>query len=792
MPKSPSVKELEQKILELEQMSSDRTLKNEDLEIYKHIISSTPDGIAFLDKNYRYVVVNDAYERFSGLNKDEFTGVTISEYLGKEIFEQYVKPHFDRCLDGEIINYQEWFDYSTLGRRFMDITYYPFRDSTNTISGVISNTRDITDRKLVESEQQFTLSLLKVLHEENDRRGLARRVTELMQEWSGCEAVGIRLQKGEDFPYFETKGFPERFVEAEARLCAIDQNGQVIRDQEGTAVLDCMCGCVIRGFFDIGLPFFTELGSFWTNSTTDLLKSMRGSEQFLQLRGHCHAAGYESVALIPLQSGNKRIGLLQFNDRRKGRFDERSINMFERLASNLALGFLQCDTAVVLRDSEEKYKSLVNSIPGTAYQFKLTAGGEQSFLFISEGCFDLFGLHSHEILADQTCLFDRIPQPDADWVQQTIIQSAETLLHYDLEHRVIHADGGTIWIRAVSTPKRLANGDTVWDGIAIDITKRKEAEANLLRSYEDITIREQIAKLFLTATADDLFNYILDKLLSRFEVEYGYIGYIDESGDLVCPSMTREIWQECKIPDKSITFEQSCWAGIWGESLKEKRTIVRNDNIRTPEKHVTIDNALVVPLLVDCELVGQIALANKLTGFTLEDQRQLESFANFIAPVLKIYLQKDKVHKELRTSVEKLEQTNIALNVMIDKRGDERKELSRTIQGNFDRLVFPFHEIIKKSHSKEEILLFLDIIKQNTITSLISLDLPAPSDRLQFSPKEVQVAQLIKAGQSSKEIASSLNISLRSVFFHRNNIRKKLNIQKKKTNLSSYLANLDL
>jgi PAS domain S-box-containing protein len=792
MVKSPSYKELEQKIRELEHACLDRAQHIDDLAIYRDIISSTPDGIAFLDKNYRYVFVNDAYERFSGVNRDEFIGLSVSEYLGKEIFEQHIKTHFDRCLDGETINYQEWFEYSTLGRRFMDVTYYPFRDSTNTISGVIANTRDITDRKQSENEQQFTMSLLQALHEETDRRGLARRVTTLMQEWSDCEAVGIRLQDGEEFPYFETRGFPPKFVAVEDRLCAVDGEGQVVRDLNGKPVLECMCGTVIRGYDGLDLPFFTERGSFWTNSTSELLKAHKGTDLYNKLRGHCHAEGYESVALIPLQSGQQRIGLLQFNDRRKGRFDERTIRVFERLASSLALGFLQRVTAMVLRESEEKFKNLVNNQPGIVFQFKLAAGGEQRFTFVGEGCEELYGLESHKILADPNTMFDRIPQPDADAVQQAIAQSAQTLLQYDLEHRVRSTDGRMIWIRTISTPKRLANNDTVWDGITIDITKRKEVEANLLQSYEDIKIREQIAKLFLTSATEDLFNEMLDLLLARFQSDFGYIGYIDESGDLVCPSMTLEIWQECKIPEKSITFQQKCWSGIWGESLEKKRTILRNQDISTPEKHVKIDNALVVPLLVDGDLVGQIALANKLCGFSSTDQWQLESFADFIAPVLKIYLQKERVNRKLRTSVDKLEQTNIALNVMIDRRRDEKKELSRTIQGNFDRLVFPFHETIKKSNSKEEILLFLDIIKENTITSLLSLDLPASSDRLQLTPKEIQVAHLIKAGKSSKEIATSLRISLRSVFFHRNNIRKKLNIHKKKTNLRSFLASLDL
>jgi DNA-binding CsgD family transcriptional regulator len=256
--------------------------------------------------------------------------------------------------------------------------------------------------------------------------------------------------------------------------------------------------------------------------------------------------------------------------------------------------------------------------------------------------------------------------------------------------------------------------------------------------------------------------------------------------------MTRDIWTKCQIREKSTTFPRKCWGGIWGESLEKKITILRNKGLNLPKKHINIDNALVVPLLVDTELVGQIALANKDDGFTAMDQHQLESIAEFLAPILKIYLEKEEMDKELRSSVLKLKQTNIALNVMIDNRKDEKRDLSCTIQENFDKLVFPYHDTIKKSHSKEEILTILEIIKQNTRTCLLSLDTPGFPRHPKFSPKESQVAHFIKAGKTSKEIASILHISIRSVFFHRNNIRKKLNIDKTKTNLKTFLAHFNL
>jgi PAS domain S-box-containing protein len=142
---------------------TERKHAEEFLEKYKHIVSSTTDAIAFLDTQYRYIIVNESYEHFSGISREKFIGLTVAEYLGEDVFNQMIKPRFDRCLEGEVINYQEWFDYQHLGRRYMDITYSPYRGAGGRIGGVIANSRDITDRKLAQEEREkLQAQLIKV------------------------------------------------------------------------------------------------------------------------------------------------------------------------------------------------------------------------------------------------------------------------------------------------------------------------------------------------------------------------------------------------------------------------------------------------------------------------------------------------------------------------------------------------------------------------------------------------------------------------------------------------------
>jgi len=193
----------------------------------------------------------------------------------------------------------------------------------------------------VQTEQYQNLEgqVLELLHQAESKADLTKEVLFLIKAATGFEAVGIRLREGEDFPYYETIGFSKEFVKAERYLCARDQTGKIIRNSDGHPYLECMCGNVICGRINPSLPFFTEGGSFWTNSTTELIGSTNQEDRQGRTRNRCNSAGYESVALIPLRFANEIIGLLQLNDSRKNLFTSRVITFFEGVGASLAKVF---------------------------------------------------------------------------------------------------------------------------------------------------------------------------------------------------------------------------------------------------------------------------------------------------------------------------------------------------------------------------------------------------------------------------------------------------------------------
>jgi len=226
------------------------------------------------------------------------------------------------------------------------------------ITPTVDHSRDL------EQECRVIIELLRLINSEDDLYSLMQKVTLHLIDYTNCEAVGIRVRDGDDYPYFETHGFPRSFIEKENSLCNRDPNGQIQRDDTGNPVLECMCGNIICGRIDPEKPYFTRYGSFWTNSTSQLLASTSEEDRQTRTRNRCNGEGYESVALIPLRSGEQTLGLIQLNDKRTGMFSSKRIAFLEYVADAvsvvLALRWAEKNERHSRKGYEDSQKSLVN------------------------------------------------------------------------------------------------------------------------------------------------------------------------------------------------------------------------------------------------------------------------------------------------------------------------------------------------------------------------------------------------------------------------------------------------
>jgi PAS domain S-box-containing protein len=144
--------------------------------------------------------------------------------------------------------------------------------------------------------------------------------------------------------------------------------------------------------------------------------------------------------------------------------------------------------------------------------------------------------------------------------------------------------------------------------------------------------------------------------------------------------------------------------------------------------------------------------------------------------------------KELRLKTERLKELNTAMRVLLDKRNEDRLRSEENIRVNLVQLIEPYLERLVNSGLNNTQQQLLNVIRMNLL-EVTGSPMPELSAKYYiFSPTELQVANLIRNGKTTKDMARILSISPRTVESYRNSIRNKLGLKNKKVNLKTYLS----
>jgi len=177
------------------------------------------------------------------------------------------------------------------------------------------------------------------------------------------------------------------------------------------------------------------------------------------------------------------------------------------------------------------------------------------------------------------------------------------------------------------------------------VTERKRAEVTL-------AIQARVASIFGTLSNEEMFNEVLKVILEAMHSPFGVFGYIDDNGDWVVPTMTRQIWDMCQVPEKTIRYPPETWGdSSWPRALREKRTIHSNKpSTNIPDGHISIQRHISMPILFQGEAIGLFQVANKETDYTEADIRTLGELAGHVAPLLSARLRREQGQEALRES----------------------------------------------------------------------------------------------------------------------------------------------
>jgi DNA-binding CsgD family transcriptional regulator/PAS domain-containing protein len=146
-----------------------------------------------------------------------------------------------------------------------------------------------------------------------------------------------------------------------------------------------------------------------------------------------------------------------------------------------------------------------------------------------------------------------------------------------------------------------------------------------------------------------------------------------------------------------------------------------------------------------------------------------------------------KRESELKVKSDNLEEVNTALKVLLKQRESDKTELEEKILANVKEVLLPYVEKLKKTKLDEHQLANLDVIEKNLNNIISPFIRSLTTKHLNLTPREIQVATLVKEGKTTKEIAEFLHTSTAAIDFHRNNIRLKLGLKNEKANLRTHL-----
>jgi PAS domain S-box-containing protein len=398
------------------------------------------------------------------------------------------------------------------------------------------------------------------------------------------------------------------------------------------------------------------------------------------------------------------------------------------------------NTEEALRDSEERYRSMFDSVPLPIIVYYLDT---LSIIDINEAAIRYYGYTRNEFI--EMTIKDIVPREDIpDLLKHSLkpdpSQARELWRHKKKNGTIIHVEVTAHALQFANKKYSIA--------IIDDVTEAKKTAAEL-RFTQFAVDRAAVGIIWIKEDANIL--YANDETCRS-------LGY---SRRELLDMTIHDIYPECK---------KDSWEKVWYNIKRLGSTTI--------ETLYKSKDGIIFPV--------------ELTGNYMEYDGQ-----GYICAIVHDITERKKTEESLKRREEelqiesnRLEEANTALKVLLKHREDDKKEMEEKFLSNIKELVFPYVEKLKKGRLDSNQVAYLEIIEAN-MNDIVSPFLQRMSLKYSnFTQTEIQVANLIKVGKTTKEIAELMNVSKGTIDTHRNNIRSKLGLNRKKINLRAYLLSI--
>ncbi|HET57446.1 MAG TPA: PAS domain S-box protein [Deltaproteobacteria bacterium] len=405
-----------------------------------------------------------------------------------------------------------------------------------------------------------------------------------------------------------------------------------------------------------------------------------------------------------------------------------------------------------LRESEYKYRSILESIEEGYLEVDLAG----NYTFVNDAMCRMLGKNRDEIInASYKTNYTPETAEKAFRMFNRVYRTGTSEELFDDE--IIRKDGQTITRElSVSLMRDPAANPVGFRAVARDVTKRKKAEADLRESEEKYrTILESISEGYMEVDLAGKYTFVNNAACAMFNMSREELlgtSYRDYMAPETAQTMFQIFNTIYRTGERAELFDYEILGKNGTKQTRELAASLMRDSSGKPSGF---------------RIVVRDITSRKMTEEALRKREQ-----------------------ELKVNAQYLAEANTALKVLLKHREEDRIELERDVLSNVRELVLPFLEKIKTTHLTELQETYLNIIEANLNNIVSPFFRNMTLNDFNLTPKEIQIANLIKEGKTTKEIAAVLNLATSTIDFHRNNIRNKMGFTNTRANLRSYLLSL--
>jgi len=583
-------------------------------EKYRRIVDTADEGIWVIGPDTLTIFVNPTMENLLGYAAAEMLGHPFTDFM----FAEDVPDHQQKVAhrrQGLSEHYERRFIRKD-GRTVWTLaSATPILDEQRRYQGSFVMLTDITERRMTE-ERLFRLnrelraigSCHETLLRVTDEQRLISEICRII-----CEEAGYRMA---------WVGYAEHDVAKSVRPVA--------------------WAGVVEGSFAASKVTWADMeygqgavGSAIRSGATCCVQDIATDPRVVPWREGALQCGYRSHIGLPLKDEHANtFGSLIIYSAQPNAFAAEEIRLLEGLAGDLAFGIAVVRARIERERAEESL---------ALRSFALDNVREAAFLIDELGRFHYVNEESCRVLgyAREELLGLGVPDIDPDltaerWPGFRADLKEQRSLTFESRHR---AKDGRVFPVEISANYFEYGGKAYDLAFVRDITERKRRE-------HEQQVLAHLFQVFLLHSTDEMYAGALEVVLDAFRSDLGIFGYINEEGHLVCPSMTRKVWDQCQVADKTYVFPKNTWGNsIWGNALRTGEAAFSNTPFRVPQGHIAVDNCLTVPIVFRGESIGLLTVANKPGGYSDSDKELLELIARRVAPVLEARLGEERAEK---------------------------------------------------------------------------------------------------------------------------------------------------